>query len=97
MKTGDAKLNELLAECDAYVASMREELRQIRPQLLALKELYQSYIDQLHLVLFVSSARLPSGGYVNLPPKVEQECEAAVVAVLKRKLAKVEKALGEKK
>lgn len=96
MNTSDAQLDDMLAECDAYAASMREELTRMRPQLLAMRELYEGYIASIRQVLFVAAPLLPSGRHANLPAMVEQECEAAVVKVLKRHLAKVNKALGEK-
>lgn len=96
MSSGASELDDLLAQCDAYAASAREELELMRPQLLALRELYAGYIDSIHQLLFVAAPRLPSGRYANLPPAVEQECEAAVVRVLERHLAKVNKAIGEK-
>lgn len=82
------------AELSAMCAEMRSELEQMRPQLLVLRELYSTYIDAIHTVLFCAAPPLPSGGFRNLPPAIEKECEEAVVRVLKGKLAKVTKALG---
>lgn len=92
--TGNQELDELLAQAADYTSQLRAELAQMRPRLLALRELYTTYIDHIHLVLFVAAPPLPSGGHRNLPSDVEKECEAAVVKVLKQKLAQIEKALG---
>lgn len=90
----DTELDALLAEVAVETAALRHRLEAMRPQLLAMQELYTAYIDQIRLVLFVAAPPLPSGGQRNLPSDVERECEVAVVKVLKARLAKVNKALG---
>lgn len=95
MRTGDKSLDDLLAETETLVSTMRAELAEMRPQLVALQELYTTYIASIRQVLFVAMLRMPSGEYRNLPQKVERECEEAVVRVLETRLAKVNKALGQ--
>lgn len=91
----ETEFQAFMAECDKECAAMRAELLRLRPQLLKLEEIYTANIDAIPAILFIGSPRLPGGGFATLPAKVEKECEAAVVRVLKRHLRKVKKALGE--
>lgn len=91
--TGDTELDR---KCDEYLAESRAHLASIRPQLLLLKEVYETYIERIGAVLFVGVPQTPSGRHVTLSADVEKECEAACVRVLKKRLALVNKALGIK-
>lgn len=93
----DTELNSLLDELAEAAAVMRAELDAMRPQLLAMQAIYTTYIEKIRGVLFCVTPPLPNGSYAALPISVERECEAAVVRVLRKKLAQVNKALGTPK
>jgi hypothetical protein len=91
----DEEFGDLMRQSAAWIAESRAELDRLRPQLIALREIYEAYIRSIDAILFGASPPLPNGRIApNLPPVIEAECRDAVVKVLKAKLAKVNKALG---
>lgn len=91
-------MDDMLKELDKLSASIREELQLMRPRVLAARDVYAAYVEfvQEHPEhLFVVYPALAGGGHAMLPPSVEAECSAAVLKVLKAKLAKCNKALGK--
>lgn len=85
---------------EALSKESRALLDEMRPRLLASKEIYAAYIKLIEssesgpVGLFMAWPALPSGGHAILPTNVERECCEAVVNILKTKLARVDQALG---
>lgn len=96
----EASFEKLMADSAEYVAELRENLRQIRPKLIEARDCYAAYIAAIEAnpgMLFMTHPPLLNGetGWASLGPEVEKDCAIAVLGVLKQRLAKVHRALGD--
>jgi hypothetical protein len=92
----DRELDDVLAECEAYTAELREGIRLRLPQLIAARDSCVAYINMIEkspASLFFAAPQLPNGGFASLIAADEKECASAVVRILKRRLAAIVKAI----
>lgn len=83
------------AEC---AAQLRADLEAMRPNLLRLKSVYVANIEAIERspsALFMWVPEMRDGEFATLSKAVEEKCSLAVLRVLRRELAMVNKALGK--
>jgi len=95
-KTGNLELDELLSQAADYVNHLRGELWQMMSALKAQEASHVAWIEDVAKnpgILFGWAPPLPQGGHAQLNQSAEKECAEAVLRVLKRRLAKLQKAM----
>jgi hypothetical protein len=93
----DTDFDQLMAESAEYLAELRADMQRMMPELKARAIHLKTWIADIERsphTLFGWAPPLPGGGHARLLQKEEIECSKAVVAVLKKRLAMIYRAMG---